>query len=164
MKNKLYQYLFLFAALFAIYFFVTGNNMQKALREDVGIFQVKVEALEDSLRKAELRVLDLQYFSLDQNDDALAYFEEYDLESPGRYIADRLLETNEGQGDNPLVPYAGMSGSFKINKIKVLNHKWILADFSDGKYWGDLIIKYELKEDLSVDFTLLDHLLYGRSH
>jgi|SRR5690606_11068629 len=164
MKSKLYQYLFLFAALFAIYFFVTGNNMQKALSEDVSILQAKVEALEDSLRKAELRVLDLQYFSLDRNDDALAYFEEYDLESPDRYIADRLLETNESQGDNPLVPYAGMNGSFKINKIKVLNHKWILADFSDGKYWGDLIIKYGLKEDLSVDFTLLDHLLYGRSN
>lgn len=163
MKNKLYLYLFLFAALFAIYFFVTGNNMQKALSEDVNILQGKVKALEDSLLKAQLRVLDLQYFSLDNNDDALAYFEEYDLGDPSRYIADRLLETNESQGDNPLVPYAGMNGNFKINKIKVLNHKWILADFSDGKYWGDLIIKYELKEDLSVDFTLLDHLLYGRS-
>ncbi len=164
MKNKLYLYLFLFAALFAIYFFTTGNNMQKALSEDVSILTDKVEALEDSLRKAELRVLDLQYFSLDNNDDALAYYEEYNLENPSRYIADKLLETNERQGDNPLVPYAGMNGSFKINKIKVLNHKWILADFSDGKYWGDLIIKYELKEDLGVDFTLLDHLLYGRSN
>ena len=164
MKNKLYLYLFLFAALFAIYFFATGNNMQKALSEDVSILTDKVEALEDSLRKAELRVLDLQYFSLDNNDDALAYYEEYNLENPSRYIADKLLETNERQGDNPLVPYAGMNGSFKINKIKVLNHKWILADFSDGKYWGDLIIKYELKEDLGVDFTLLDHLLYGRSN
>src|SRR5690606_26547386 len=164
MKNRLYLYLFLFAALFAIYFFTTVYNMQKALSEDVSILTDKVEALEDSLRKAELRVLDLQYFSLDNNDDALAYYEEYNLENPSRYIADKLLETNERQGDNPLVPYAGMNGSFKINKIKVLNHKWILADFSDGKYWGDLIIKYELKEDLGVDFTLLDHLLYGRSN
>ena len=84
-----------------------------------------------------------------------------DLDDPSQYIQDKLLETNEKPGDNPLIPYEGMESDFKINKIKVLNHKWILADFSDGKYWGDLIIKYELKDDLSVDFTLAEHLLYA---
>ena len=56
-----------------------------------------------------------------------------------------------------------MNGAFKINKIKVLNHRWLLADFSNGKYWGDLVIKYELKDDLSIDFTVMDYLLYARS-
>ncbi|MGB5378917.1 MAG: hydrolase, partial [Muriicola sp.] len=78
--------------------------------------------------------------------------------------ADKLLESNESGGDNPLIPYEGMENDFKINKIKLLNHKWIIADFSDGKYWGELVILYELKDDLSVDFTLIDHLLYTRSN
>lgn len=164
MKKYLYLYLFVFSALIALYFFVTGNNMQKALREDVTDLGEKVTQLEDSLRRAELRALDLQYFSLENNDDALAYYEDLDLKDPSRYIADRLLETNESAGDNPLVPYQGMDGVFKINKIKLLNHKWILADFSDGTYWGELLIAYELKGDLSVDFTPMAHLLYGRSH
>ncbi|HZJ21550.1 MAG TPA: hydrolase, partial [Pricia sp.] len=86
------------------------------------------------------------------------------LKNPSGYISDKLLETNESRGSNPLVPYEGMEGDFKINKIKVLNHKWILADFSDGKYWGELLIKYELKDDLGVDFTLIDHLLYTRNN
>ena len=105
----------------------------------------------------------MQYFSLENNDDALAYYEHLNLDNISTYIEDKLLETNEGDGDNPLIPYAGMQGDFKINKIKTLNHRWILADFSDGKFWGDLIIKYELKDDLSVDFTLVEHLLYTRS-
>jgi hypothetical protein len=87
-----------------------------------------------------------------------------ELENPTRYISDKLLETNESKGDNPLVPYEGMQNDFKINKIKVLNHKWILADFSDGMYWGEILIRYELKDDLGVDFTLIDHLLYTRSN
>jgi hypothetical protein len=74
------------------------------------------------------------------------------------------LETNETKGDNPLIPYEGMENDFKINKIKILNHKWILADFSDGKYWGELLIAYELKDDMGVDFTLMNHLLYTRSN
>ena len=100
----------------------------------------------------------------DQKDDALAYYEHLDLENPTRYIADKLLETNESKGDNPLIPYEGMENDFKINKIKILNHKWILADFSDGKYWGEVLIGYELKDDMGVDFTLKDHLLYTRSN
>ena len=106
----------------------------------------------------------MQYFSLENNDDALAYYDHLNIENPSRYIADKLLETNEQDGDNPLIPYEGMESDFKINKIKVLNHKWILADFSDGKYWGELVLKYELKDDLGVDFTRLDYLLYTRSN
>jgi len=71
------------------------------------------------------------------------------------------LETNESKGNNPLIPYEGMEGDFKINKISVLNHKWILTEFSDGKHWGEMILTYELKDDLGIDFTLANHLLYS---
>ena len=164
MKNKIFLYLFVFAALLALYQFISANNLQKAMNASVEHLQNEVGQLKDSLQKSQLRILDMQYFSLENNDDALAYYDHLNLKEPARYIEDKLLETNEKPGDNPLIPYEGMQSDFKINKIKVLNHKWILADFSDGKYWGDLVIKYELKDDLSVDFTLLDHLLYTRSN
>jgi hypothetical protein len=36
-------------------------------------------------------------------------------------------------------PYVGQdqikTNKFIINKVKVLNHRWIIADFSDGEYW-----------------------------
>ena len=164
MKNKIFLYLFVFAALIALYQFVSTNNLQKKLNGDIQKLKVENQSLKDSIQKVQLEILDIQYFSLENNDDALAYYEHLNLENPSRYIADKLLETNESSGDNPLIPYAGMNSDFKINKIKVLNHKWLLTDFSDGKFWGDLIIQYELKDDLSVDFTLLDHLLYTRSN
>lgn len=124
----------------------------------------EVSVLQDSVQKLQLQVFDMQYFSLQNNDDALSYYDHLGLENPSRYIADKLLETNEQKGDNPLVPYEGMESDFKINKIKILNHQWIIADFSDGKYWGELILKYELKDDMGVDFTMMDHLLYTRSN
>ncbi|WP_293295288.1 hydrolase [Allomuricauda sp.] len=161
MKKNLFLYLFVFAALLALFQYVTGSNMQKALSSDVEKLENQVVKLEDSLQTMHLKVLDMQYFTLENNDDALAYYDHLKLENPSLYIQDKLLETNEQKGDNPLIPYEGMESDFKINKIKVLNHKWILADFSDGKYWGDMIIKYELKDDLSVDFTLAEHLLYA---
>lgn len=164
MKHKIFLYLFLFTSLIALYQFISTNNMVKAKN---GVIESQAEELgkmEDSIRDLNLQVLDMQYFSLEDNDDAMAYYDPLKLKSPSLYIADKLLETNEAKGDNPLIPYEGMEGDFKINKIKVLNHKWILADFSDGKFWGELLIKYELKDNLGIDFSLIDHLLYTRSN
>ncbi|HET8737240.1 MAG TPA: hydrolase [Pricia sp.] len=164
MKSKIFLYLFLFTALICLYLFVSNGKMVDAKNGQIESLHADVEKLQDSVKKAQLKILEMQYFSLENNDDALAYYDHLSLENPASYIADKLLETNESEGTNPLVPYEGMEGDFKINKIKVLNHKWILTDFSDGKYWGELLIKYELKDDLGVDFTLIDHLLYTRSN
>lgn len=163
MKSKIFLYLFIFVSLICLYLFVSNGNMLKAKENTISKLEAKVESLQDSVKNTQLQVLEMQYFSLENNDDALAYYDHLDLKDPSRYVADKLLETNESKGDNPLIPYAGMESDFKINKIKVLNHQWILTDFSDGKYWGELLLKYELKDDFGVDFTLLDHLLYTRS-
>ncbi len=164
MKSKIYLYLFIFSALICLYLFVSSGKMATAKDDSIKNLQAEVERLKDSVQKTQLKALDMQYFSLENNDDAMAYYEHLNLKDPSRYVADKLLETNERKGDNPLIPYEGMENDFKINKIKLLNHKWIIADFSDGKYWGELLIKYELKEDLGVDFTTMDHLLYTRSN
>lgn len=164
MQKKIYLYLLIFAVLIALYLAVSGNRRLESSNAEIQTMETRVSDLEDSLQASRLEVLDMQYFSLENNDDALAYYDHLELDNPARYIADKLLETNEPRGDNPLVPYEGMENDFKINKIKVLNHKWILADFSDGKFWGELLIQYQLKDDLGIDFTVLDHLLYTRSN
>tara|TARA_R110002049_G_scaffold24417_2_gene86643 strand:+ start:10458 stop:10952 length:495 start_codon:yes stop_codon:yes gene_type:complete len=164
MKKNLFLYLFIFAALIALYQFVSASNMLKDKNGKIDYLRSKVVTLEDSVQTAAIKTMDLQYFLLENNDDALSYYDHLNIKNPARYIADKLIETNEKKGDNPLVPYEGMEGDFKLNKIKVLNHKWIITDFSDGKFWGELLIKYELKDDLSIDFTLIDHLLYRRNN
>ena len=164
MNNKIFRYLFVFATMIALYLFVSSNNKVNDLEKRIENQTQQVGDLRDSVMNSQMKVLDMQYFSLENNDDALAYYDHLNIADPSRYIADKLLETNESRGDNPLVPYEGMENDFKINKIKILNHKWIIADFSDGKYWGELVLHYELKDNLGVDFTLMDHLLYTRSN
>ncbi|MEK6154203.1 hydrolase [Flavobacteriaceae bacterium 3-367] len=164
MKKNIFLYLFVFAALIILYLFVSNANMVEAKDDTANKLRGEVSELQDSVQQLQLKVLDMQYFSLENNDDALAYYDHLEIRDPSRYIADKLLETNEKKGDNPLVPYEGMESDFKINKIKMLNHKWIVADFSDGKFWGELLLRYELKDNHGVDFTLVDHLLYTRSN
>jgi len=135
MKKNIFLYLFVFAALIALYLIVNAGKMEKRNLTQIQKLEKQVQQLKDSVQDSQLQILDIQYFSLENK-----------------------------KGDNPLVPFEGMNSDFKINKIKVLNHKWILADFSDGQFWGDLVIKYELKDDLSVDFTRVEHLLYSRNN
>ena len=164
MKSRIFIYLFIFAALVSLYLFVSSNTMLENKDLKIKKLASEVSILQDSVQKLQLQVFDMQYFSLQNNDDALSYYDHLGMENPSRYISDKLLETNEQKGDNPLIPYEGMESDFKINKIKILNHQWIIADFSDGKYWGELFLKYELKDDMGVDFTMMDHLLYTRSN
>jgi hypothetical protein len=164
MKSRIFIYLFIFTALLALYLFVSSNTMLEDKDLKIKNLGSEVGMLQDSVQKLQFQVFDMQYFSLENNDDALSYYDHLGLDNPSRYISDKLLETNEQKGDNPLVPYEGMESDFKINKIKILNHQWIIADFSDGKYWGELLVRYELKDDMGVDFTMMDHLLYTRSN
>ncbi|MFI2743728.1 hydrolase [Zhouia sp. PK063] len=102
----------------------------------------------------------LQYFSLESNDDALSYFDNLKINNLPNYITDQLISTNEKKGNNPLIPYESDGGAFKINKIKVLNHKWIIADFSDGEQWGELFLTYDIHDDKSVTFSVVKSFLY----
>jgi len=160
MRKKIFLYLFVFASLIALYLFVSSGTLVKSKDAKVAKLQSEIVSLKDSVQQLNIKVLDVQHFSLENNDYALENYVHLNIENPERYIADKLLETNESKGNNPLVPYEGMEGDFKINKINVLNHKWILAEFTDGKHWGEMIVNYDLKDDLGIDFTLINHLLY----
>ena len=50
------------------------------------------------------------------------------------------------------------NGKLIINSIRVLNHKWIITNFSDGDLWGELLLKYEITEDKALKFDLVNDL------
>jgi len=42
----------------------------------------------------------------------------------------------------------------------VLNHKWVIADFSDGKRWGELILLYSIDKEGNITFETLQSVIY----
>ncbi len=161
MKRNIFLYLFVFAALILIFQYMNSKKVFEANTAQIEKLENKVSVLNDSIQKLSDKIFDLQYFSLENNDDALSYYNHLPMDNLSAFISDKLIETNEAKGNNPLVRYEGMNGFMKINTIKILNHKWIIADFSDGKYWGELFLEYEIGRDLQVDFTLLEDLMYS---
>ncbi|HCZ09824.1 MAG TPA: hydrolase, partial [Flavobacteriaceae bacterium] len=40
------------------------------------------------------------------------------------------------------------------------NHRWAVADFTDGNYWGEIFLTYEIDRVGQVNFELKEHFLY----
>ena len=122
--------------------------------------QSQLKALKDSMKVEKRRFFENVYFSLDTNEEALVYFDDLDFPVTSMLLKDAIYDINLLGEDKSLVPYAQMGGKFLVNKIKVLNHKWIIADFSDGTFWGELLIKYQVAADGVLTFTVVEHFLY----
>lgn len=165
MRKSFLLYLFVFTALLAIFMYVTGQKMLESKDQ-------KIEALQEELTQAGKKS-DLLYsevsaastFSLKGNEEALSYLEEMGLKPSEvmEKVEEELINRNKADADNEFVPYVGMEGYFRINKVKLVNHKWILASFTDGTYWGDLFLTYQIDENGNLEVETQKALLYPRN-
>ncbi len=163
MKGKIYLYLFMFSSLLVVFQYVNSKSIIEKYEKDIVKAKDKVSMYKDSLMTLEDENLELMYFNLENNEDAISYFENKGLNVSELipFIKDELYKLNEVKGEHPLVPYASMTdGKILINNMRLLNHKWIIADFSDGKYWGELFLTYEITDEGKLDYELKEYFLY----
>ena len=165
MGNKILMYLFIFTLLFSIFIYVNDKKILDSKQE-------KIESLENQLLEAEageenieVASVEEDYFSLKNNEEAISYFENKGIDTQDLLlkIEDAIISQNKVGEDNPLVPLDGMEGDMRINKIKVLNHKWIIADFTDGAYWGEVFLTYDVAENGEISFQTETSFLYPSS-
>jgi hypothetical protein len=160
MKKNLYLYLFVFSALLFLFQWVSGSRQFSAMDKEIKSQKEKIVQLQDSLERVSEDLSEVKYFTLDNNEEALTYFDELSLSDPSGLVRDQLMDTNAQAGSNPIVPFQGMAGDFKINRVQVINHKFILADFSDGTFWGDMLVRYAIDNEKKVSFEVIDQILY----
>ena len=167
MKKQLFLYLFLLTALLLLFVFVNTKKDMKVYEEKIAKIEKHLEEKENSYQDtiANLRIetMELGKFSLIEDAYAIEhlYKEGIDFKELIPHIEDQLISMNVEEGGNPLVPYAPMFGDrMMINSMKMLNHKWIIADFSDGKYWGQVLISCTYNDDKTISFNTKESFLY----
>ncbi len=162
MRNKIFLYLFLFALLFIFYQYMNEKKIFESQDSRIEKLEANIQTEQDSIESLQNQVRDLNYFTLLGNDNAMTYLEKmgYEAADVEAMVSDQIYDFNLQKGNNPLVPFDGMNGDMKINKLKFLNHKWIQADFTDGKYWGEMILEYYFNEKKELELTLIASLLY----
>lgn len=127
-----------------------------------------IKKLKSEVDSLQINIADANYFSLENNEKAQDYFEnkttgEYFNKKMIPFIKDQLLDFNSNPKGNP---YTGQDqigeNKFIINKVKVINHRWIIADFSDGDYWGEVLLKYFINDDKTVSFEVIQSVIYQK--
>lgn len=167
MKKQLFLYLFLLTALLLLFVFVNTKKDMKAYEEQIIKIEKRLEEKENSYQDtiANLRIeaIELGDFSLIEDAYAIEhlYKEGIDYKELISHIEDQIIDLNFNKEGNPLVPYAAMHGDrMMINSMKMLNHRWIIADFTDGKYWGQLLIACTYNDDKTINFNTKESFLY----
>ncbi|MGB3342352.1 MAG: hypothetical protein WBA61_00435 [Aequorivita sp.] len=164
MRSKIFLYLFLFTLLLVIFQYMNEKKIFEAQETKIENLQIKIEKANDSIEQLNNKVADLNYFTLQGNDNAMTYLENlgFDAKAVENLIADEIYEQNTVKGNNPLVPFDGIEGDMKINKLRFLNHKWLLADFTDGVYWGEMILEYSINENKDIVLHNTASFIYPR--
>lgn len=160
------MYLFIFSVLLIIFQYVNSKNIIDKYEGDITTMKSKLKSQEEIILKLEDDNFELSYFNIDRNEDALSYFEAqgYDTDQLIPAIIDGLYNMNNYDGDDhPIVPYVSMTGTkLLINKIRVLNHKWIVANFTDGEFWGEIFLTYTIDENNDLKYKLVEYFLYPK--
>lgn len=156
------MYLFFFALLFIFYQYMNEKKIFESQDARIEKLEATIKTGNNSIDSLQNQVRDLNYFTLLGNENAMTYLEKMGFEAADveAMVSDQIYDFNLQKGNNPLVPFEGMNGNMKINKLKFLNHKWIQADFTDGKYWGEMILKYYFNEKKELELTPIASLLY----
>ncbi|WMI65151.1 hydrolase [Aestuariibaculum sp. YM273] len=163
MKQRIFMYLFVFALLLVLFQFVNSKRVFEDMNQNIGDYKEQLQQYKDSLVSMQHEITDLSHFNFNRNEDAISYFENqgYDVSELVPGIKDELYKLNEVKGEHPIVPYAASEGKrMMINTIKLLNHKWIIADFTDGKYWGEMFLTYYINENQQIEFNVVESFLY----
>lgn len=154
--KKLILYGFIFSVLVNIFQLMYSSKKFNFENERFEGYKTKMK---DSIAKIVADKEEGDYFSLAHNDKAIDYLEDYDVNKLMPQIKEQLLEYNNNPNGNPLLSYEGMS----INKVRFLNHRWIIADFTGPSGWGEVIFKYFIEKDGKVTFEPAETLLYPQN-
>lgn len=161
MKKSLFLYLFIIAVLMNVftYKYFTMKEESSVKNDKVSNTDSKesIDALNDKIYEA-------NYFSLESNDRAQNYLDQPDINAFSEKVQQALLAYNDDKEGNKYTGQIKMGEQkFIINKMKLLNHRWIIANYSNGNLWGEVILKYFVNENQSIDFEIMDSYLYPQN-
>ena len=166
MKKSLLLYLFIILVLMNVFTFMYFSKQLAFVKDKSAKTELK---LKKDLEVANIELVDANYFSLEKNENAQNYFnpdnatKTIQVEKLIPVVTEKLMDLNANPKGNPFVGQDQIGANkFIINKVRILNYRWIIADFSNGEYWGEVLIKYFVNEDETISFETFQTLLYQK--
>ncbi|MBN8642403.1 MAG: hypothetical protein J0L86_11385 [Flavobacteriales bacterium] len=162
MKRQFLLYLFILSLLMNVFTYMYFSRKEASTQNKYTTLSKKFN---DSIQTINNRVGEADYFSLEYNNRAQNYLAASDLDysALAPKIKEDLLEFNSDPEGNKYVDQSKIGDQkFIINKIKILNHRWIIADYSNGSLWGEVLLMYLVQPDATIKFETISTYLYSQ--
>ncbi len=163
MKKSLFLYLFIIAVLMNLFTYKYFTGKENSMKSNAG--KESNTVANDSAKVADLenQLYEANYFSLEQNDRAINYLNQNDINAFSEKVKQALLAYNDDKEGNKYTDQVKMGEQkFIINKLKILNHRWIIANYSNGELWGEVLLKYFVDENEKITFEVMSSYLYPK--
>ena len=160
MKNVI-LYALVFSLLFNIFQFVNSTKILESKELEVQKVKTHLKTSRDSI----LQLSNANYFALESDEDAQEYFysNNIDYQKVAIKVKEDLIALNENKQGNALIPYEPIDDKpFIVNTSKILNHRWLIAEFSNGDLWGQILVKYFVSADKPTEFETVETVLYEK--
>lgn len=166
MKSRIFMYLFIFSVLLIIFQYANSKRILDKYEKDIIKYKGKLRESDSLINVLQDEKFDLALFQIEGNDDAIDYFEAqgFDTDQLIPLIKDGLYSKNDYDGDqHPIIPFVALNNSkMLINNIRILNHKWIIANFTDSDYWGEIFITYDIDDKGILTYNPKEYFLYPK--
>jgi hypothetical protein len=160
MKNVV-LYALVFSLLFNVFQFVNSTKILESKDQEVEKVKNHLKTARDSVSQ----LANANYFALESDEDAQEYFykSNLDYQKVAFKVKEDLIALNQNKNGNKLVPYEPIDDKpFIVNTSKILNHRWLIAEFSNGDLWGQILVKYFVSADKPTEFETIETVLYER--
>jgi len=118
---------------------------------------------QDSIYMLKKELDEVRFFSLETNEYAQDYLYRANSLDQVYRVKEYILSLNTNKMGNQLVPYDPIEGKpFLIDKLQFLNHRWIIANFTNGILWGEVFLKYFIKSDGTITVDRIETVLYPK--
>jgi hypothetical protein len=158
------MYLFIFSVLLIIFQYVNSKNIIDKYEKDITTFKATIEHQQQTKDSLDEENFELSYFNINRNQNAIDYFEAQGIDTDILIpeIEEGLYKMNNYEGDeHPIVPFVSLTGTkLVINKVRILNHRWLVANFTDGEYWGEIFVTYEIDPNNNLKYKLVEYFMY----
>lgn len=160
MKNVI-LYALVFSLLFNVFQYVNSTKILDTKELEVQKVKTHLKTSRDSI----LQLSNANYFALESDEDAQEYFysNNLDYQKVAIKVKEDLIALNENKQGNALIPYEPIDEKpFIVNTSKILNHRWLVAEFSNGDLWGQILVKYFVSADKPTEFETVETVLYEK--
>lgn len=165
MKSRIFMYLFIFTALIALYQFKSASNYVENTQVALAKYQETAEEyskISSQIKLLEAQLEMAQLFDITYNQEGQVALESQykGPQDVSDFISDALIQTNINKElQHALIPFKSENAKYVFNTVKVLNQKWLIANFTNGTVWGEAILQFSINNGV-VNFLTEDAFLY----